>query len=51
MKLGETGWDFSVEFSTNLMNWQFLGPAYPTYEFLDPAATNSPQRYYRLRYP
>jgi hypothetical protein len=46
-----TGWNFSVEFSTNLMDWQFLGPAYPAYEFLDHAAPNSPQRYYRLRYP
>jgi hypothetical protein len=46
-----TGWNFSVEVSTNLMNWDFLGPAFPFYQFDDPAATNEPQRYYRLRWP
>jgi len=46
-----TGWNFSVEVSTNLMNWDFLGPAFPFYQFNDPAATNEPQRYYRLRWP
>ena len=46
-----TGWNFSVEISTNLMDWDFLGPAFPFYQFLDPAATNEPQRYYRLRWP
>ena len=46
-----TAWNFSVEVSTNLMNWDFLGPAFPFYQFFDPAATNEPQRYYRLRWP
>lgn len=46
-----TGWNFSVEVSTNLLNWDFLGPAFPFYQFSDPAATNEPQRYYRLRWP
>jgi hypothetical protein len=42
---------YSVEYSTNLTNWLLLGPATPRYEFLDPNATNAPQRYYRLRWP
>ena len=41
---------FSVLMSTNLMDWDFLGPAMPRYELAD---TNAPavQRYYRLRWP
>jgi hypothetical protein len=49
-----TGWDFSVLVSTNLSttNWDFLGTAFPVYQFTDPAATNgAPQRFYRLRWP
>jgi hypothetical protein len=42
---------YSVEVSTNLMDWQFLGPATPRYLFSDPNSTSAPQRYYRLRYP
>jgi hypothetical protein len=41
----------SVEYSTNLVDWQLLGPATPRYLFSDPNATNSPQRSYRLRWP
>jgi len=40
---------FSVEYTTNLMDWLFLGPATPRYEFTDTNAPAVPQRYYRLR--
>jgi len=46
-----SAWDFSVLVSTNLIDWDFLGPAFPVYQFLDSASTNGPQRYYRLRWP
>jgi hypothetical protein len=42
---------FSVEYSTNLTNWSFLGPAVPRYLFVDTNAPVQPQRYYRLRWP
>ena len=42
---------YSVEASTNLMDWQFLGPATPRYLFTDTNAPANSQRYYRLRYP
>jgi hypothetical protein len=42
---------FTVEYSTNLTNWQVLGPATPQYFFLDPNASTNPQRFYRLRFP
>jgi alpha-tubulin suppressor-like RCC1 family protein len=42
---------YSIEVSTNLASWQFLGPATPRYEFTDTNALALPQRYYRLRYP
>jgi hypothetical protein len=42
---------FSVEFSTNLTDWQFLGPATPRYGFTDTNAPATPQRSYRLRWP
>ena len=42
---------FSVEFSTNLLAWEFLGPARPRYEFTGTNAPAEPQRYYRLRWP
>lgn len=42
---------YSVEFSTNLVDWYFLGPAIPRYLFTDTNATALPQRYYRLRWP
>jgi hypothetical protein len=44
-------WDFSVLVSTNFVDWELLGPAFPVYQFLDTAATNAPQRFYRLRWP
>jgi hypothetical protein len=44
-------WNFSVEVTTNLVDWDFLGPAFPVYQFLDAAYTNEPQRHYRLRWP
>ena len=42
---------FSVESSTNLADWEFLGPATPRYEFTDTNAPAVPQRFYRLRWP
>ena len=42
---------FSVEYTTNLMNWFLLGPATPRYLFTDTNASAVPQRYYRLRWP
>jgi Concanavalin A-like lectin/glucanases superfamily/FG-GAP-like repeat len=42
---------FSVEYSTNLTSWQFLGPATPRYLFTDTNAPAGPQRFYRLRWP
>lgn len=42
---------FSVEVTTNLVDWNFLGPATPRYLFTDTNAPTNPQRYYRLRWP
>jgi len=42
---------FSVEFTTNFLDWHFLGPATPRYLFTDTNAPAVPQRYYRLRWP
>ncbi|HWD92130.1 MAG TPA: LamG-like jellyroll fold domain-containing protein [Verrucomicrobiae bacterium] len=42
---------YSVEVSTNLTDWQLLGPATPRYLFTDTNAPAAPQRYYRLHYP
>jgi hypothetical protein len=44
-------WDFSVLVSTNLTDWQYIGPATPMYQFTDPQATNQAARYYRLQWP
>jgi hypothetical protein len=44
-------WDFSVLVSTDLIDWQYLGPATPMYQFVDPQATNGPTRFYRLSWP
>jgi Leucine-rich repeat (LRR) protein len=44
-------WDFSVLVSTNLKDWRLIGSALPVYQFSDPAATNAPKRFYRLRWP
>ena len=42
---------FSVEYSTNLVDWQLLGPATPRYLFTDTNAPGATQRFYRLRWP
>jgi hypothetical protein len=42
---------YSIQYSTNLVNWYYLGPATPRYLFTDTNAPALPQRYYRLRYP
>lgn len=42
---------FSVEASTNLTDWELIGPATPRYEFTDTNAPVAPQRTYRLRWP
>ena len=42
---------YTVQYSTNLLNWLPLGPATPRYLFTDTNAPALPQRYYRLRYP
>jgi len=42
---------YSVLMSTNLADWEYLGPATPRYEFLDTNAPTMPGRYYRLRWP
>jgi alpha-tubulin suppressor-like RCC1 family protein len=42
---------YSVQVSTDLTDWQFLGPAIPRYLFTDTNAPTGPQRYYRLSYP
>jgi hypothetical protein len=42
---------FSVECSTNLADWEYLGLATPLYQFLDTNAPVEPQHYYRLRSP
>jgi hypothetical protein len=44
-------WNFGVEVSTNLVDWDPLGPAMPLLEFYDPQATNYPSRFYRLSWP
>jgi len=47
-----TGWNLSVFASTNLTDWELLPvPARPVWQFLDPAYTNYPQRFYRLQWP
>lgn len=42
---------YSVQYSTNLVDWLPLGPATPRYLFTDTNAPAIPQRYYRLSYP
>lgn len=52
---GSSNATYSVWSSTNLFNWLDLGPANEiapgSYDFLDTAATNWPQRFYRLSSP
>jgi hypothetical protein len=45
------GLSFTILASTNLTNWSVLTNASPEFLFTDSAATNAPQRYYRLRWP
>jgi len=42
---------YSVWMSTNLIDWEYLGPATPRYEFTDTNAPAMPQRFYRLSWP
>lgn len=42
---------FTVEYTTNLADWQTLGPALPFYYFSDTNAPVDSDRYYRLRWP
>ncbi len=44
-------WKFSVLMSTNLADWNYLGPATPLFQFFDTNAPSLPGRYYRLRWP
>jgi uncharacterized repeat protein (TIGR01451 family) len=48
-----TGWNFTVLASSDGLDWTNLpGPAYPVYQFNDPAAAGkAPVRLYRLRWP
>jgi len=48
---GSAAGAFSVEMSTNLLEWRYLGPAGPRYEFLDTNTGDSLQRFYRLTWP
>lgn len=43
--------NYSVQWSTNLTAWNYLGPASPRYQFTDTNAPALPLRYYRLRWP
>ena len=46
------GWQFTVEYSTNLATWTSLPVlATPIYRTQDPDVTNAPMRFYRLRWP
>ena len=48
----DNGWDFSVLVSTNLLDWSPLSvKAQPVWQFLDPAGTNQPRRFYRIGWP
>jgi hypothetical protein len=42
---------YTVQSSTNLVDWTTVGPASPRYLFNDINATTNVQRYYRLVYP
>ena len=43
--------NYSVQWSTNLTVWNYLGSAAPRYQFADTNATTFLQRFYRLRWP
>jgi hypothetical protein len=42
---------YTVEVTSDLVNWLPLGPATPRYQFTDTNAPAGPTRYYRLRQP
>jgi hypothetical protein len=48
---GDPSRPYNIWASSNLVNWTLLGPANPVtngwFQYLDPAATNWPQRFYR----
>jgi hypothetical protein len=47
---GETNVNYGVEISTDLENWSYLGPFFPTnsiLQYLDGPTTNAPHRLYR----
>ena len=46
-----TAGNYTVQYSTDLVTWQNLGPATPRYFFTDTNASMAPQRYYRLAAP
>lgn len=52
---GSANNSYSVWASTNLVNWEWEGPANETlpgqFQFLDPSATNFPTRFYRISAP
>jgi hypothetical protein len=52
---GDSNATYSVWASTDLVNWQYLGPATEAqprlYQFTDSTVTNVPQRFYRLSAP
>jgi len=46
--------DYQVEFSTNLIDWTSFTNVHTTnyhFDILDSGATNSPQRFYRVKSP
>jgi hypothetical protein len=43
--------NFTVQYTTNLSDWNNLGLATPRYSFVDSNAPAVPLRYYRLRWP
>jgi hypothetical protein len=46
------GWGLGVQVSSDLVTWTNLPTAaFQVYQFNDPDATNSPQRFYRMRLP
>jgi hypothetical protein len=46
-----TAGNYMVQSSTDLVNWEDLGPATPRYFFTDTNAPTAPQSYYRLVAP
>jgi hypothetical protein len=42
---------YTVQYTTNFIDWFNLGPATPRYIFIDTNAATLPERFYRLTYP